>query len=80
MANLRTDGFNHADISTLDKVADTAFDGRAKISKAGWPRIFGMLVVSSAAALFLFALISNVASPEVIAEEKRRKEEAAQKK
>ena len=65
------------DLGVLESVSDTAVQGRAKISKAGWPRIFGMLVVSSAAALILFALIFNAASPEVIAEEKRRKEEAA---
>ncbi len=79
VASLRTDGLNNVSVATLDKVASTAYDGRAKISKAGWPRIFGMLVISSAAALILFALISNVASPEVLAEEKRRKEEAASK-
>jgi len=55
-------------------VVDAAAKGRAAISKAGWPRIFGMLVVSSLAALVLFALIFNVASPEVLREEKERKE------
>lgn len=46
---------------------------RAKISETGWPIIFKMLVVSSIAALILFGMIYNVASPEVIEEEKRRK-------
>lgn len=69
------------DVLTLSekasRIATTAGEGRAKISQAGWPRVFGMLVVSSFAALILFAIIFNAASPEVIAEEKRRKEEAA---
>ena len=65
-----------ADISDIVK---KAADGRSEISKAGWPFIFGMLVFSSLAALLLFLAIFNTASPEVIAEEKRRKEEAAAK-
>ena len=57
-----------------------AVEGRANISKAGWPLIFGMLVISSLAALILFALIFNAASPELRREERERKErEAAQK-
>ena len=57
-----------------------AIEGRANISKEGWPLIFGMLVVSSFAALILFALIFNAASPELRREEQERKErEAAQK-
>jgi sugar phosphate permease len=60
-------------------IAEIAAEWRVKISQAGWPRIFGMLVVSSLAALLLFALIFNTASPEVIAEEKRRKEAEAAK-
>ena len=69
-----------ADELSLDKlavIAQKAVDGRANISKAGWPRIFGMLVVSSLAALILFALIFNAASPEVLQEEARRREESA---
>ena len=64
----------------LNEIADVAIQGRADISKAGWPRIFGMLVVSSLAALILFALIFNAASPEVLREEARRREEAAKAK
>ena len=60
-------------------IANKAGEERARISQAGWPRIFGMLVFSSIAALLLFALIFNTASPEVIAEEKRRAAEAAKK-
>lgn len=57
-----------------------AVEGRANISKEGWPLIFGMLVISSFAALILFALIFNAASPELRREEQERKErEAAQK-
>lgn len=69
------------DVLTLSekasRIATAAGEGRAKISQAGWPRVFGMLVVSSLAALVLFAMIFNAASPEVIAEERRRKEETA---
>lgn len=65
-----------ADLSEqASAVARVAGEERAKISQAGWPRIFGMLVFSSVAALLLFALIFNTASPEVIAEEKRREQE-----
>ncbi len=60
------------DLNFDQTVSDVA-KGRAAISKAGWPRIFGMLVVSSLAALVLFALIFNVASPEVLREEQERK-------
>ena len=57
-----------------------AVEGRANISKEGWPLIFGMLVISSFAALILFALIFNAASPELRREEQERKvREAAQK-
>ena len=63
------------DAATLE-----AIEGRANISKEGWPLIFGMLVVSSFAALLLFALIFNAASPELRREEQERKErESAQK-
>ena len=69
-----------ARVEDVSRVVEVAALERAHISRAGWPRIFGMLVFSSIAALILFALIFNTASPEVIAEEKRRKEEAAAKK
>lgn len=68
-----------ARVYDVTRVVEVAAMGRSDVSKAGWPRIFGMLVFSSIAALILFALIFNTASPEVIAEEKRRKEEAAKK-
>lgn len=61
-------------------VKSVAAEGRAKISSAGWPRIFGMLVISSLAALILFALIFNAASPELRREEQERKEREAQAK
>lgn len=64
--------------SSLEPLAKIAAEGRADISRAGWPRIFSMLVISSLAALILFALIFNTASPEVLREEQARKEAAAQ--
>lgn len=72
---------NAPDLTTAKtNVKQAAADGRAKISNAGWPRIFGMLVVSSLAALLLFALIFNAASPELRREEEERKaREAAEK-
>lgn len=38
--------------------------------KTGWTHVFGMLVISSLAAAVLFATILNLASPEVVREEK----------
>ena len=70
---------SEARVEDVSEIVKKAAEGRSEISKAGWPFIFGMLVFSSLAALLLFLAIFNTASPEVIAEEKRRKEEAAAK-
>ncbi len=73
------DNASEVDLTTVKAdVKAAAGEGRAKISNAGWPRIFGMLVISSLAALILFALIFNAASPELRREEEERKA-AAQK-
>ena len=77
-------GGKSLDPETSDKLKEsivaTTIKGREEIVKAGWPRIFGMLVISSLAGIVLFALIFNAASPEVLREEKERKErEAAEK-
>lgn len=62
-------------VPEIEKVAtDVTIEGRKEISQTGWPLIFGLLVFSSLAALVLFALIFNAASPEVLREEKERKE------
>ncbi len=70
-------GGSTVDESILTNVKEmaiqTSIDGRAKISTAGWPRIFGMLVASSLIAMILFALIFNAASPELRREEDERK-------
>lgn len=58
---------------TVDKVKETAGAERAKIAEAGWPRVFGMLVVSSFIAAALFALILNLRSPELVRAEEEAK-------
>ncbi|MBR4975999.1 MAG: MFS transporter [Thermoguttaceae bacterium] len=58
---------------TVDKVKETAGLERAKIAEAGWPRVFGMLVVSSFIAAALFALILNLRSPELVRAEEEAK-------
>lgn len=64
----------------VETATKEAIQGRANISKAGWPLIFGMLVFSSFAAMLLFAMIFNAAAPELRREEQAQKErEAAQK-
>lgn len=65
--------------SVEEAVTKAAIEGRAEISNAGWPRVFGMLVFSSFAALVLFALLFNAASPELRREEEERKACAAAK-
>lgn len=58
---------------TVEKVKETAGLERAKIAEAGWPRVFGMLVVSSFIAAALFALILNLRSPELVRAEEEAK-------
>lgn len=58
---------------TVEKVKETAGLERAKIAEAGWPRVFGMLVVSSFIAAALFALILNLRSPELVKAEEEAK-------
>lgn len=57
----------------VEKVKETAGLERAKIAEAGWPRVFGMLVVSSFIAAALFALILNLRSPELVKAEEEAK-------
>lgn len=58
---------------TVDEVKATAGAERAKIAEAGWPRVFGMLVISSFIAAALFALILNLRSPELVKAEEEAK-------
>ncbi len=58
---------------TVDKVKETAGLERAKIAEAGWPRVFGMLVISSLIAAALFASILNLRSPELVKAEEEAK-------
>ena len=58
---------------TVENVKETAGLERAKIAEAGWPRVFGMLVVSSFVAAALFALILNLRSPELVRAEEEAK-------
>jgi hypothetical protein len=63
----------HPSVDTVEKVKETAGLERAKIAEAGWPRVFGMLVVSSFIAAALFALILNLRSPELVRAEEEAK-------
>ena len=62
---------------TVDKVKETAGAERAKIAEAGWPRVFGMLVISSLIAAALFASILNLRSPELVRAEEEAKAKTA---
>lgn len=58
---------------TVEEVKKTAGAERAKIAEAGWPRVFGMLVISSLIAAALFASILNLRSPELVKAEEEAK-------
>ena len=63
----------HPSVDTVEKAKETAGLERAKIAEAGWPRVFGMLVISSLIAAALFASILNLRSPELVKAEEKAK-------